>query len=42
MFRYVYWHALLPGRPIPVPNAMQMLGKKLITETSLSEESATS
>jgi len=38
MFRYVYWHALLPGRPIPVPNQMQMLGKKLITETSLSEE----
>ena len=38
MFRYVYWHALLPGRPIPVPNHMQMLGKKLITETSLSEE----
>jgi len=38
MFRYVYWHALLPGRPIPVPNHMQMLGKKLIADTSLSEE----
>jgi len=38
MFRYVYWHALLPGRPIPVPNQMQMLGKELITETSLSEQ----
>jgi len=35
MFRYVYWHALLPGRPIPVPNQMQMLGKKLIAEGSL-------
>lgn len=38
MFRYVYWHALLPGRPIPVPNQMQMLGKKLMTETSVGDE----
>ena len=38
MFRYVYWHALLPGRPIPVPNHMQMLGKKLITDTSLGDQ----
>ena len=38
MFRYVYWHALLPGRPIPVPNHMQMLGKKLITETALPDQ----
>jgi len=42
MFRYVYWHALLPGRPIPVPNHMQMLGKKLINETSLGEQSIAS
>jgi len=35
MFRYVYWHALLPGRPIPVPNHMKMLGKKLIADSTL-------
>ncbi len=29
MFRYVYWHALLPGLPIPVPNAMSMSGKQI-------------
>jgi len=29
MFRYVYWHALLPGRPIPVPNTMSMKGKEM-------------
>jgi sulfide:quinone oxidoreductase len=28
MFRYVYWHALLPGRPMPVPIHMSMAGKK--------------
>jgi len=28
MFRHVYWHALLPGHPIPVPNQMSMVGKK--------------
>ncbi|MGB7490354.1 MAG: FAD/NAD(P)-binding oxidoreductase, partial [Thermoanaerobaculia bacterium] len=28
MFRHVYWHALLPGHPIPVPNHMSMVGKK--------------
>ncbi len=27
-FRWVYWNALLPGRPIPVPNRMSMTGKK--------------
>ena len=42
MFRYVYWHALLPGRPIPVPNHMQMLGKKLIADTSIAEQEITS
>ncbi len=26
-FRFVYWNALLPGRPLPVPNRMSMLGK---------------
>jgi sulfide:quinone oxidoreductase len=27
-FRPLYWHALLPGRPLPVPNRMSMLGKR--------------
>lgn len=26
-FRWVYWNALLPGRPVPVPNRMSMAGK---------------
>jgi len=28
-FRPLYWHALLPGRPLPVPHRMSMLGKRL-------------
>ncbi len=27
-FRWAYWNALLPGRPIPVPNQMSMTGKQ--------------
>ena len=27
-FRPIYWNALLPGRPLPVPTRMSMLGKK--------------
>jgi len=27
-FRPLYWNALLPGRPLPVPNRMSMLGKR--------------
>jgi sulfide:quinone oxidoreductase len=26
-FRWLYWHALLPGRPIPLPARMSMAGK---------------
>jgi len=26
-FRLLYWNALLPGHPLPVPNRMSMLGK---------------
>ena len=26
-FRWVYWHMLLPGRPIPLPAEMSMTGK---------------
>jgi sulfide:quinone oxidoreductase len=28
VFRWIYWNALLPGRPIPVPNRMSMVGKR--------------
>lgn len=27
-FEQIYWRMLLPGRPLPVPNAMSMAGKK--------------
>ncbi len=27
-FKWLYWNALLPGRPIPVPTLMSMSGKK--------------
>jgi sulfide:quinone oxidoreductase len=27
-FRWLYWHALLPGRPIPLPAHMSMAGKR--------------
>ena len=26
-FRWIYWNVLLPGRPIPLPAHMSMLGK---------------
>jgi sulfide:quinone oxidoreductase len=28
-FRWMYWHLLLPGRPIPLPAHMSMAGKHL-------------
>ncbi|MEX2562888.1 MAG: FAD/NAD(P)-binding oxidoreductase [Nitriliruptoraceae bacterium] len=27
-FRWIYWHVLLPGRPLPLSTAMSMLGKR--------------
>jgi sulfide:quinone oxidoreductase len=27
-FKWIYWHALLPGRELPLPALMSMLGKK--------------
>jgi sulfide:quinone oxidoreductase len=27
-FRWVYWHVLLPGRPLPLATSMSMLGKR--------------
>ena len=26
-FRWMYWNLLLPGRPLPVPTHMSMVGK---------------
>ncbi len=28
-FRWIYWHVLLPGRPLPLPTHMSMRGKRL-------------
>jgi sulfide:quinone oxidoreductase len=30
-FRWMYWHGLLPGRPMPVPATMSMTGKRDVT-----------
>jgi len=32
MFKWIYWNALLPGRPLPVPALMSMAGKKSVEE----------
>jgi sulfide:quinone oxidoreductase len=37
-FRFVYWHALLPGRKIPVPNQMSMLGKEVPEAAALGDQ----
>ncbi|MDH3745717.1 MAG: FAD-dependent oxidoreductase [Acidobacteriota bacterium] len=29
-FRWIYWNALLPARPLPVPNRMSLVGKKSV------------
>jgi sulfide:quinone oxidoreductase len=31
-FRWLYWHVLLPGRPLPLPSHLSMLGK--LSETT--------
>jgi sulfide:quinone oxidoreductase len=31
-FQSLYWHALLPGRPLPLPARMTMAGKRRIPE----------
>ncbi len=33
-FRWIYWNVLLPGRPVPLPARMSMLGKILEPETA--------
>ena len=33
-FRWVYWNLLLPGRPIPLPGAMSLAGKRVEDDVS--------
>ena len=33
-FRHVYWNILLPGRPLPLPAEMSMLGKHLESQSA--------
>lgn len=37
-FRWMYWHLLLPGRPIPLPAHMSMAGKTIPDEQSDEQE----
>ncbi|HSJ84124.1 MAG TPA: FAD/NAD(P)-binding oxidoreductase [Acidimicrobiia bacterium] len=37
-FKWVYWHALLPGRRLPVPTSMSMTGKELTDTTAIEKE----
>ncbi len=37
-FRHVYWNVLLPGRPIPLPAHMSMVGKEVPADVSAKEE----
>jgi sulfide:quinone oxidoreductase len=32
MFKWIYWNALLPGRPLPLPALMSMAGKEVPTD----------
>jgi sulfide:quinone oxidoreductase len=33
-FRWIYWNVLLPGRPLPIPTQMSMLGKDRTADRS--------
>ncbi|WP_183100882.1 type III sulfide quinone reductase, selenoprotein subtype [Nocardioides pelophilus] len=33
-FRWIYWNVLLPGRPIPLPNHMSMVGKHPVDDAT--------
>lgn len=37
-FRWIYWNALLPGRPIPLPSHMSMAGKHPATASAVSPQ----
>jgi sulfide:quinone oxidoreductase len=37
-FRWMYWHLLLPGRPIPLPAHMSMAGKRQPTHPQSTRE----
>jgi sulfide:quinone oxidoreductase len=34
-FRWIYWNALLPGRPLPVTTHMSMVGKRQPEDAAL-------
>jgi len=38
LFRWVYWHALLPARPIPISPTMSLAGKQLSAAAELGGE----
>lgn len=38
-FPWVYWNLLLPGRPLPIPTAMSMVGKHDVTTGTPQEQS---
>jgi len=38
-FRWVYWHMLLPGRPLPLPARLSMAGKHKPADNSQSAPS---
>jgi sulfide:quinone oxidoreductase len=38
-FRWLYWHALLPGRPLPLSTRMSMWGKVPLTATEKGDKS---
>jgi sulfide:quinone oxidoreductase len=37
-FKWIYWHALLPGRRLPVPTSMSMTGKEVTDTTEIEKE----
>ncbi len=39
-FRWVYWHLLLPGRPLPLPTRMSTAGKKHVPAATPSRPAA--
>lgn len=40
-FRWIYWHVLLPGRPLPLSSSMSLLGKHVPAEDGAYDEPAT-
>jgi sulfide:quinone oxidoreductase len=38
-FRWIYWNVLLPGRPLPIPTHMSLLGKDTAPSTAFEPQS---